>query len=214
MSRPDVHDQPPAAPEEPRRGHAFDGIEEYDNPMPGWWKAIFWLTVAFSIPYFFYYEIGVGEGVDAAYQRDLGEFYEAQAAKLGDLAPDEVTIVALSHDPKMRLAGQALFRSHCAVCHGADGGGGTGPNLTDEHYLNIKQPVDLFRLIKEGQVGKGMPAWGDRFSQAQLVVLSAYAAGLRGTSPARPKEPQGEVIPPWPAPPSTEDAAKVAAAGR
>lgn len=212
MSRSDVQDDRASTAGEPVRGHAFDGIEEYDNPMPGWWKAIFWLTVAFSVPYFFYYEIGVGEGVDAAYQRDLGEFYEAQAAKLGDLKPDEATIVALSHDPKMQLAGQALFRSNCAVCHGAGGGGGTGPNLTDDHYINVKTAPDLYRIIDEGQVGRGMPAWGSRFSQAQLVVLAAYVAGLRGTDAPGGKEAQGEVIPPWPDVVPAE-APKVASAG-
>lgn len=183
---------------EPVREHNFDGIQEYDNPMPSWWKAIFWVTFFWSVPYFFFYHVGVGEDVDSAYQRDLGEFYEAQAAKLGDLKPDTTTIVALSHDPKMRLAGQALFRSNCATCHGADGGGGTGPNLTDDSYLNVKDVVDLHRIIADGLVGKGMPEWRSRFSEPQLVVLAAYVAGLRGTTPASPKAPQGEAIAPWP----------------
>ena len=196
---------------EPVREHAFDGIQEYDNPMPFWWKAIFWATFFFSVPYFFFYHVGVGEDVDAAYERDLGEFYEAQAAKLGDLKPDTTTIVSLSHDPKMKLAGQALFRSNCAACHGADGGGGTGPNLTDDSYLNIKEVTDLHRIIAEGLVGKGMPEWKSRFSEPQLVVLSAYVAGLRGTTPASPKAPQGEPIAPWPdVPAAPEDDAPIA----
>jgi len=183
---------------EPVREHNFDGIQEYDNPMPYWWKAIFWVTFFWSVPYFFFYHVGVGEDVDSAYQRDLGEFYEAQAAKLGDLKPDTATIVSLSIDPKMKLAGQALFRSNCATCHGADGGGGTGPNLTDDSYLNVKDVVDLHRVIADGLVGKGMPEWRSRFSEPQLVVLAAYVAGLRGTTPASPKAPQGETIAPWP----------------
>jgi cytochrome c oxidase cbb3-type subunit 3 len=153
--------EPPDTPSgEPIREHAFDGIREYDNPMPFWWTAIFWLTFAFSVPYFFYYTFGVGERVEQAYERDLGEFYEAQAAMLGDISADVPTLVSLSHDPKMRLAGQALFRSNCATCHGSDGGGGTGPNLTDDRYLNVREITDLHRVIRDGVVGKGMPEWG------------------------------------------------------
>ena len=44
--------------------HAQDGIEEYDNPLPGWWVWIFWATIAFSIGYWVYYELGPGPSVD------------------------------------------------------------------------------------------------------------------------------------------------------
>ena len=57
--------------------------------------------------------------------------------------------------------------------------------------------------MHDGNVGKGMPAWGERFKQPQLVVLAAYVASLRGTAPAAPKPPQGETIAPWPARPET-----------
>jgi len=205
--------EPPDTPTgEPVREHAFDGIREYDNPMPFWWTAIFWLTFAFSVPYFFYYTFGVGERVEQAYERDLGEFYEAQAAMLGDISADVPTLVSLSHDPKMRLAGQALFRSNCATCHGSDGGGGTGPNLTDDRYLNVREITDLHRVIRDGVVGKGMPEWGSRFSDPQLVLLAAYVAGLRGAETEAPKAPQGEAIAPWPAvevEPATEESAAI-----
>ncbi len=51
-----------------------------------------------------------------------------------------------------------------------------------------------------------MPEWKSRFSEPQLVVLSAYVAGLRGTTPASPKAPQGEPIAPWPDVPAAPEA--------
>ena len=38
--------------------HEYDGIQEYDNPCPGWWHAIFWLTVLFSAAYFLFFQVG------------------------------------------------------------------------------------------------------------------------------------------------------------
>ena len=48
--------------------HEYDGITEYDNPMPGWWKATFWATFVFSLGYLFHYVVaGKGESVAEAY---------------------------------------------------------------------------------------------------------------------------------------------------
>lgn len=193
-----THDSNPAASEPIILEHESDGIQEYDNPMPAWWSSIFWWSIGFSALYALYYMIGIGPGAQAEYKSDLGAFYEEQFAKLGDLKPTQETILALTVDPKMMQAASGLFTSNCAVCHARDGGGGTGPNLTDNSYLNIKTIDDIFPVVSNGVVAKGMPAWNKRFGEAQLVLLSAYVAHLRGTSPATPKAPQGEEIAPWP----------------
>lgn len=190
--------------------HEYDGIREYDNPLPQWWTWIMWLTVIFSVPYFIYYTFGSGETLDQSYDTEAAAFFEVLAKRLGDVKPDESTIVRLSHDDTFMATGRVLFRANCAVCHSADGGGGTGPNLTDDHYINVKKVEDLYRTIHDGVVNKGMPAWSKSFGEPQMIVLAAYAASLRGAKPAVPKAPQGDVIPPWPAP--TEAPAPEAAA--
>lgn len=193
--------------------HECDGIREYDNPMPFWWGAIFWASILFALPYFVFYHLGgVGESVATDYESEVGAFYEMQAAKLGDLKPDNATIVALSHDEKKMLAGRNMFKANCAVCHAPDGGGKTGPNLTDETYINIRQPADIFRVVSDGVQAKGMPEWKQRFSEPQRVLLAAYVASLRGTTPASPREPQGERVAPWSATPTTAASAAAAPA--
>ena len=177
--------------------HDADGIREYDNPMPFWWSALFWGTFVYSVLYAGYYMIGVGPGVRRDYQDELSAFYQEQAAKLGDLKPTFETIRKLADDPRMMQAAAGIFRANCTTCHAADGGGGTGPNLCDGAYLNVKQATDIFKVLDKGVVAKGMPAWGQRFGEAQLVLMSAYVAHLRGTTPAAPKPPQGETIPPF-----------------
>ena len=178
--------------------HAYDGIQEYDNPMPGWWTFLFWATFLFSVPYFYYYTFGIGERLNDSYDAEVAAFFEVQAKQLGDLKPDEPTMLRLAADAKMMSAGGSLFKGNCATCHAADGGGGTGPNLTDGSYINVKSMPDIHRVIQNGVEAKGMPAWGKRFSGPQLVLLASYVAHLRGTTPAAPKAPQGEPVAPWP----------------
>jgi cytochrome c oxidase cbb3-type subunit 3 len=203
--------------DEPRiLDHDCDGIREYDNPMPFWWSAIFWVTILFSLPYFVFYHLGgVGTSLSEDYETEVGAFYEVQAAKLGNLKPDEATILALSTDRQRLMAGQNMFKANCATCHAPDGGGKTGPILTDDFYINVRKPEDIFTVLRDGVEAKGMPKWGKRFSEPQLVLLSAYVAGLRGTSPASPLMSQGDRLGPWTAVvPEQQGAARVEASGQ
>jgi len=181
--------------------HDYDGIREYDNPLPRWWTWILWATVVFSVPYWMYYTIGHGESLDQSYEMETAAFYAGLVERLGDIQPDEATLVRLSRDEGFMVTGRVLFRSNCATCHTADGGGGTGPNLTDDTYINVKRIEDIYRVIHDGVVAKGMPSW-NQLGQPQLVVLAAYVASLRGTTPAAAKPSQGDRIAPWPAAPA------------
>jgi cytochrome c oxidase cbb3-type subunit III len=192
-------------------GHNYDGIQEYDNPMPFWWTAIFWASFLLSVPYYLYYHVGVGATLNDSLEAEVGEFVEAQAAALGDLKPDAKTILTLvQNDAKLRTGASVMFRSNCATCHGPEGGGRTGPNLSDDSYINVKKPEDFFTVIRDGVAGKGMPDWGKRYSEPQLVLLASYAASLRGTKPAEAKEAQGTVLPQWSVP-ASEPSSPVAA---
>jgi len=191
-------------------GHDADGIREYDNPMPFWWSAIFWGTFFFSLLYAMYYMIGVGPGHSQEFDGELSSFYQVQAERLGDLQPNDQTLSSLMADQRMMQAAAGVFASNCATCHAKDGGGGTGPNLCDDSYLNVKSAGEIFGVISSGVVAKGMPAWDKRFGQAQRVLLAAYVAHLRGTSPSAPKEPQGSALAAW-ALPAPQPLAKPAA---
>lgn len=175
--------------------HEVDGIREYDNALPGWWTGIFWATIIYSMLYPMYYHWGVGPSVHAELDSDMTAAAEAQLATLGPMAVDEATIVSLGSDPKKLLIGRAMFRTNCAVCHGADGGGGVGPNLCDSTYINIKAPMDFFTIIRAGVVAKGMPPWSPRYSDTQILLLAGYVANLRGTTPSTPKPAQGDKHP-------------------
>ena len=60
--------------------HDFDGIQEYDNDLPGWWKALFLITIIFSIIYVPYYHL-VGDLQHTEYEKEMGTYVEAGAGR-------------------------------------------------------------------------------------------------------------------------------------
>lgn len=186
--------------------HDYDGIQEYDNPLPGWWKWIFWGTIFFSIAYIGLYHIRPDHGIHDRYQNRVASFYEGQLEQLGFSEPTDEAIVGLMKKEDVMNAMAATFAGNCGQCHRADGGGNIGPNLTDHHYKNVKSPSDLFTVIADGVAGTSMPAWNTRMRDPQIMMLAAYVARLRGTSPPNPKAPEGQEAPAWEAgSPAAED---------
>ena len=173
--------------------HDYDGIREYDNPMPGWWVYLFWATIVFAVLYWINVPgIGSGKGRIAAYEADVARAqakYGAAAAPA--VALGEADLVAAAADPAKRALGRTVFTTNCAACHGADGGGVIGPNLTDEYWIHGPGPLDVLAVVQNGVLDKGMPAWSAVLKPEQVEAVVAYVTTLRGTTPANPKAPQG-----------------------
>ncbi|MCA9243211.1 MAG: c-type cytochrome [Phycisphaerales bacterium] len=181
--------------------HNYDGIQEYDNPTPGWWNWLFAASIVFAFLYYFFFHIGyAGWTLDEEY----GDAMAANTRKLyGDLElkPDQETLLKYMKEPKWMAVGQVVFKANCAQCHQADGSGGTGVNLTDDYYKNVKEIADIPRVVKNGAANGAMPAWGPRLHPNDIVMVSAYVATLRGQNlQGRPHE--GDLIPPWPSAPA------------
>ncbi|MCA8988344.1 MAG: c-type cytochrome [Planctomycetaceae bacterium] len=184
--------------------HNYDGIQEYDNPMPGWWKMIFLGTIVYSVLYMYYYHNGkVTRSIHSDYQAAVAANLRLQFAEIGELTPDAKTIMQYVDDPKWSVVGKSVFSTHCVSCHGANGEGKVGPNLTDDLWKNVKNVDDIAKVILEGANNNAMPAWRTRLHINEAVLVSSYVASLRGSNPAGAKPPiTGEKpIPPWSATP-------------
>lgn len=178
--------------------HNYDGIQEYDNPTPGWWHLLFIGSVVFSAFYaVFYHSSPLSSSIEDHLARAQQAYYSRLFADLGELSPDEPTMLRLMADQKWMSFGGTLFAANCAQCHGADGSGINGANLTDEHWINVKRLPDLYTVITNGVSIKGMPAWNIRLGQNERILVASYVASLRG-SPRTGRPAEGEVIPPWP----------------
>ena len=180
--------------------HEYDGIREYDNPTPGWWHALFFCTVAFSLFYvaYFHGNPGAPEVHRSWKARQVAEFRRI-FGEVGDLAGDEATIFRMMDDSKMLAVAESVYVGNCAACHGSNGagtGGSTCPNLTDDQWKNVKTPIDIYNVITKGAGAGAMPAWENRLSQNERVIIAAFVAKMR-ENPIGGRAPEGESVPPW-----------------
>ena len=177
--------------------HSYDGIQEFDNPLPGWWLFLFWAAIVFSPFYAFYYHVGVGDSVQAQYETDMKAYQEDQARRALELgeATEEGLLTLMSAEATMAEVA-VTFQENCVVCHAQGGAGNIGPNLTDDYWIHGPQLMDVYRVIDEGgREGKGMEAWGEKLPPLEIRKLAAYVGSLRGTQPANPKDPEGDLAP-------------------
>jgi len=173
-------------------GHEYDGIEEYDNPLPGWWVWIFWATIVFSGIYVAVYHIGPGPSVIAQYDEDVrlaAALTAKQAGAAGEVSEDMLAV--LQTNPAAMAQAKQIFATRCAACHGDRGQGIIGPNLTDEYWLHGGRLTEIHRTIREGVPEKGMVPWKEQLQPAELSAVAAFVGTLRGSNPPNPKPPQG-----------------------
>jgi cytochrome c oxidase, cbb3-type, subunit III len=171
-------------PENKTTGHIYDGIEEYDNPLPRWWFLMFVGTLVYGAIYLaFYPGLGSYKGIKEWTSR--GELKMDQDKAQADLAKSfgvyaQMPIEELIHDGRAMKMGVRLFSNNCAVCHGADGGGNFGfPNLIDNDWLYGGKPEDIMHSIKEGRKGE-MPAWGPIIGEPNVVSVAEYVLKVSG----------------------------------
>jgi cytochrome c oxidase cbb3-type subunit 3 len=197
---------PEGAPDDPLTGHDYDGIQEYDNPLPGWWKWLFVASIVLTPPYLFWYHNGAqGRSVADQFDRALAANLQLQFAEIGELTADRENVVKFLYEENWLQVGKAVFKTHCVSCHGKDGGGLVGPNLCDDSYKNVKDIGDILTVLQKGANAGAMPAWSNRLSTNEIVLASSYVASLRGSSPAVAKAAEGRVIDPWPAAPVEQE---------
>ncbi|MGN6531408.1 MAG: cbb3-type cytochrome c oxidase N-terminal domain-containing protein [Ginsengibacter sp.] len=177
-------------------GHNYDGIQELDNPTPPWWQWGFVLSVVFGVIYLWVYfvshsapnQIKELEIANTKAEEQIKAYMASSANKI-----DENTVTLLEDAADIGV-GKKIFSGSCAPCHGSDGGGVVGPNLTDNYWLHGGTIHDIFKTIKNGVPEKGMKSWKDDFTPKQIAQLASYIVSIKGTKPANPKEPQGELV--------------------
>ena len=175
--------------------HDYDGIRELDNRLPPWWLYGFYITIIFAGVYLWRYHVAYSAPSSTEeFQIAMKEAEVEKAAYLKKSANnvDENT-VKFSSDPAILESGKKIFLTSCAACHGTEGQGTVGPNLTDEYWLHGGSVSSVFKSIKYGWPEKGMKSWKDDFSPVQISQLTSFIQSLQGSKPANSKEPQGTI---------------------
>jgi cytochrome c oxidase cbb3-type subunit 3 len=166
-------------------GHVWDGdLTEYNNPLPLWWRNLFWITIVFSAAYLVLYPgFGSIRGVlgwtsDGAYRAEQADV-DARVQPLFDRFA-KADIPTLAGDPEARAMGERLFLNNCAQCHGSAAVGGKSfPNLTDRDWLYGGTPEAITASISNGRLGI-MPAFGSVLGEEGVREAASYVRSLSG----------------------------------
>lgn len=164
--------------------HDYDGIREEDNPLPGWWVGMFIIAVLFAVVY-----LPVVHMFDILPQREL-QISMTRNARMQEQRELELEASgALDQDPV--AAGKKYFKTFCVSCHGTNGEGSIGPNLTDAFWIHGPAGEDIRTVIATGVADKGMPTWGPILGDRKIKSLTAYVESLWQT-PLPGKKAEGE----------------------
>jgi len=177
------------------KDHSYDGIRELNNDLPNWWKWLFIITIVFAVVYLI--RLFVFHSDDLYQEKEYAKemVNVASAEKAGAAASgktDEFKVVLLTNDASL-ASGKETWTKICAACHLADGGGLVGPNMTDDYWIHGNTVEDLYNVVTNGVIEKGMIPYKSQLSeQKRLEVISYILVKLHGSTPANPKAPQGD----------------------
>lgn len=188
-------------------GHEFDGIEELNNPLPGWWTKMFWVTAVWAIYYLAAYpglgnyegfldwkssnqglmtmaeskaatEAGLANGLQVQYDREVQYANEKFGPIFEGYAKKDIT--ALLADNDALDIGKRLYLQNCSQCHGSDARGAVGfPNLADNDWLYGGSHEKIKETLLYGRVA-AMPGWLDAYGESGVTELAHYVMSLSG----------------------------------
>ncbi len=164
-------------------GHVWDeDLAEWNNPLPNWWRWLFYITIVFSLAYLWFYP-GLGSFKGSAGWTSIGQ-YQAEVKKANETYGPlyqkylDMPVPEVAKDAQAREMGQRLYLTYCMQCHGSDARGARGfPNLADNDWQWGGDPEQIKVSIAQGRNGVMPPgmAQGD-----QVKAVANYVMSLSG----------------------------------
>lgn len=194
--------KPVTKPSDPETtGHVWDGIEEFNNPLPRWWLYTLYLCIIWAIGYTVVYPAwplltGHTQGIIGSHERkdvadEIKRFADANAPVQAKLVAADLNAIAA--DPELanytKNAGAAIFRNNCAQCHGAGAAGAKGyPNLLDNDWLWGGKIEDIHTTVTHGIRNttdpdarfSQMPAFGEILKPEEIGALVQHVLAISG----------------------------------
>lgn len=174
--------------------HNYDGIMELDNDLPPWWLYMFYGTIiAGSIYLVAFFGMGKFNQLDELNaEYTVAEEQIAKFKKANGPSIDETSVVLAANAEQLE-DGKTIYTKNCVACHAVNGGGGVGPNFTDDAWIHGSSINDLFKIIKYGVPEKGMIPWESQLNPEQIQNVASYIlTEFKGKNVDGGKEAQGD----------------------
>lgn len=180
-----------------RLDHEYDGIKELDYPLPNWWVLTFIITSIFGAGYLIYYNFAGGIGERENFQTKRTKIMEIKEKHLEMMNEfDLERYQKIAANKELVELGNVIYQENCYSCHGVNGAGDVGPNLSDYYWLYSEgEPELVYSFIVQGSPGGGMPTWGHILSKEEIYYVTAFVKSLKGFPHKKAKAPQGEYYP-------------------
>ncbi|WP_380054536.1 cytochrome-c oxidase, cbb3-type subunit III [Falsihalocynthiibacter sp. SS001] len=206
----------PVKKEDPKTtGHSWDGIQEFDNPMPRWWLWTFYATIVWGIGYTIAYPAWplvnratqgiLGHSTRAEVAEEIKRFDEMNSGLRTQLVETDLTEVSNDAD-LLHFAnanGSAVFATWCSQCHGSGAAGAVGfPNLLDNDWLwggdieSIRHTIEvgIRNETNEDARYSEMPAFGEILEPEEIEQVVEYVLDISGGEADQGLAAQGETI--------------------
>lgn len=196
-------------------GHSWDGIEEWNNPLPKWWVWVFYLTIIWGIWYTIAYPAWpLFERATAGYKEFSTRAQVAEEIAAVDAANAEINaklaaadLTAIADDAALNSyatnAGKAVFMTWCAQCHGSGAAGAKGyPNLLDDDWLwggdieAIHETISYGIRNEQSDMARfsEMPKFGEILEEGEITQVVNYVMSLSGAANDASQVAAGETV--------------------
>jgi cytochrome c oxidase cbb3-type subunit III len=187
--------RPGEAAEGAETGHSWDGLTEFNNPLPRWWLWMFYITIVFALIYLVLYPgLGRFAGVlgwhsgnmlnveDSQYHREMQRAEDRYQPIFTAMANRDIS--SLARDANAVTTGRRLYLNYCSTCHGSDAGGARGfPNLADGVWQWGGTPDAIKTSIAKGRKAN-MPGFGPSLGEEGVEQVAHYVLQMSGRADA------------------------------
>ena len=154
--------------------HADGIVEDREQAPPVYFTILFYGLIIWGVAFMAFYLLS-GWSADAEFQEKMAAHKGEPVAQQQEVAPTPAAPAAVAA-PAVAADGQTLFKKHCAGCHGPEGKGAFGPDLSADYQYG-KTSMAAQESIASGRPGN-MPAFGEKLSNQEIETLTEFILSL------------------------------------
>jgi cytochrome c oxidase cbb3-type subunit 3 len=154
--------------------HADGIVEDREKAPPVYFNVLFYGLIIWAVAFMSFYLLS-GWSSDAEFKEKMA-IHKGEQPVQQEAAPTPAPAAAQAPAEVVAADGQTLFKKHCAGCHGANGKGAFGPDLSGE-YTYGKTTMAVQESIAFGRP-KNMPGFEQKLSQEEIDALTEFILSL------------------------------------